>query len=114
MSHWNHRLVKQNLDDGTEWFSIRETFYNDDGSILAYAETPSDLCGGTPEDIRVYIKLCQQAFNAPILIDGEVDFVDPDKEFCDKLEKLTDDQLDDIEDMTDDELDAYLREIENG
>jgi hypothetical protein len=37
MSHWNHRVVKQVID-GTDWYSVREVFYNDDGTIYAYTE----------------------------------------------------------------------------
>ena len=76
MSHWNHRVVKQVLDDGTDWFSVREVFYNDDNSIYAYTEEPVDISGETIEGLREYLNWCLKSLDIPVLIDGEVKFVD--------------------------------------
>lgn len=43
MPHWNHRIVKQTLKDGTDWYSVREVFWNDDGTIYAYTEELVDI-----------------------------------------------------------------------
>jgi hypothetical protein len=78
MGYWNHRIIKEVCSDGAEMYSIRETFYNDDGSIYAYTEKPADLECESVEELQDYIDLCVEAFNSPILVDGEVEFKDPE------------------------------------
>lgn len=78
MSHWNHRVVKQKLEDGSEWFSVREVFYNDDGSIYAYTENPIDISGESIEAMREYCQWVLNCLDKDVLIDGEVVFVDND------------------------------------
>ena len=73
--HWNHRVVKQKIAD-QEFFSVRETFYNDDGTIMAYTEDPAGVIGESIEDLREYLQWCLRALDKPVLIDGEVEFVD--------------------------------------
>jgi tetrahydromethanopterin S-methyltransferase subunit H len=79
MSHWNHRVVKQIGPDGSEWYSIREVFYNDDNTIYAYTQKPVAISGDTIEDIREYLNWCLNCLDTPILIDGEVEFIDYDE-----------------------------------
>lgn len=78
MGHWNHRVVKKVFNKGTEneeeQYSIREVFYNNDGSIYAYTENPIDLACESLDGLREYIGWCLKALDAPILIDGEVKF----------------------------------------
>ena len=80
MTHWNHRVVKQILNKGRlneeEWFSVREVFYTDDGTIFAYSENPSDICGESIEEMREYLNWCLLSLDKDVLIDGEVKFVD--------------------------------------
>ena len=78
MSHWNHRVVKQKLEDGSEWFSVREVFYNDDGSIYAYTESPVDISGESIEAMKEYCQWILNCLDKDILVDGEVTFVDDD------------------------------------
>ena len=78
MSHWNHRVVKEKLEDGTEWFSVREVFYNDDGSIYAYTEDPIDISGESVDGMRQSVTRILDCLNKDVLIDGEVKFVDKD------------------------------------
>ena len=78
MSHWNHRVVKEVLENGDEWFTVREVFYNDDGSIYAYTEDAVDIAGASIDELRNYLQWCLNCLDKPILIDGEVEFVDND------------------------------------
>jgi len=77
MTHWNHRVVKKYYpeEDYTE-FSVRETFYNKDGSIYAYTEEPAKVRGESLESLRKYLEWCLKALDQPVLIDGEVVFND--------------------------------------
>jgi tetrahydromethanopterin S-methyltransferase subunit H len=78
MSHWNHRVVKERLRDGTDWYSVREVFYNNDGSIYAYTEEPVDICGESVENMREYCQWVMDCLDKDILVDGEVKFVEPE------------------------------------
>ncbi len=78
MSHWNHRVVKQILPDGSEWHSVREVFYNDDGSIFAYTEEPVGIAGESIEELKQYAQWVLDCLDKDILVDGEVEFVDPE------------------------------------
>jgi hypothetical protein len=78
MGHWNHRVVQETLTNGDLFYSVREVFYNDDGSINAYTEEPADVSGESIDGIREYLGWCLKALDQPILVDGKVDFVDPD------------------------------------
>ena len=75
MSHWNHRVVKEVIN-GEDWYSVREVFYNDDGSIYAYTEKPVDICGKSIEELKEYTQWILDCLDKDILIDGEVEFVD--------------------------------------
>lgn len=79
MAHWNHRVVKEKYDNGEEYYSIRECHYNDDGSIYAYSAEARPAYGETLEDLRWTLEHMLKSLDAPVLIDGEVKFVDPYK-----------------------------------
>ena len=78
MSHWNHRVVKE-IFDGEDWFSVREVFYNDDGSIYAYTEKPVDISGESIDSLREYCKWILDCLDNPVLEDGKVEFKNNDK-----------------------------------
>ncbi len=78
MSHWNHRVVKEKDKDGTDWYSVREVFYNDDDSIYAYTEEPVSICGESVEGMREYCQWVMNCLDKDILVDGEVKFVEPE------------------------------------
>ena len=71
---WNCRVVKEMLDDGNEFFSIREVFYNSNGGIYGYTEDAVDISGDTIEGIRKYLQWCLDCLDKPILINDEVKF----------------------------------------
>ena len=79
MAHWNHRVVKS-LENGQDWYTIREVFYNHDGSIFAYTEEPVDVSGETIEELRQSLGWMIECLALPVLIDGEVEFVDREEE----------------------------------
>lgn len=76
MTHWNHRVVKEILTNGEDWYSVREVFYNSDGSIYAYTSDPVDICGGSIDEMRQYIQRVLDSLSKPVLIDSEVVFSD--------------------------------------
>jgi len=80
MSHWNHRVVKEVLEDGTDWYSVREVFYNDDNTIYAYTQEPINISGESIEELKEYVQWILDCLDKDILIDGEVEFIDYDEE----------------------------------
>jgi tetrahydromethanopterin S-methyltransferase subunit H len=85
MTHWNHRVVKEVSKDGFEWLSVREVFYNDDGSIYGYTDCAADVSGESIEDLREYTQWILDCLDKDILIDSEVEFVDPDAIVAEEL-----------------------------
>ena len=77
MSYWNHRVVKETLD-GEAWYTVREVFYNADGSIYAYTQEAVDICGESITELREYTEWVLKALDKPVLVAGEVEFVDYD------------------------------------
>ena len=57
MSHWNYRVYKQPSSKferscGIDWYyTIRETYYNDDGTIRGFSAEPRGVCGDSISDI---------------------------------------------------------------
>ena len=75
MSYWNHRVVKKTYPSGETLFSVRETHYNDDGTIYAYTIDPSDLECESVEALREYLLWCLKSLDKPVLVDSEIKFV---------------------------------------
>jgi hypothetical protein len=76
MSYWNHRVVKKTYPSKETLFSVREVYYNDDDTIYAYTENPANLECESIEALKEYLLWCLKSLDKPILIDGEVKFVD--------------------------------------
>jgi len=93
MTHWNHRVVKKYYpkDDYTE-FSIKEVYYNDDDSIYAYMENPCKVTGESLESLRQFLQRCLKSLDQPVLVDGEIVFVDDgdSEEDCEKFNNIED------------------------
>ena len=77
MPYWNHRVVKEKYLNREELFSIRECHYNDDGTIYGYSKEARPAWGETIEELRWTLEHMLACLDKPILIDGEVKFVDP-------------------------------------
>lgn len=67
MSHWNHRVMKRTLGDGSEYYGIHEVFYNDDGSIYAFTKNSMDVFGESVEDLRQTLEWMLKCLEHPIL-----------------------------------------------
>jgi hypothetical protein len=83
MSHWNHRVLKQILPDDTEWYTVREVYYNDDGSIFAYTEDPVEIVGESIAELRQELEWILACLDKEILVEGEVEFVNRENELDD-------------------------------
>jgi hypothetical protein len=80
MSCWNHRVVKETLPNGEDWYTVREVYYNADGTIYAYTQEAVGISGYTIEELREYTQWVLAALDKPVLVDGEVQFVDYSEE----------------------------------
>jgi hypothetical protein len=72
---WNLRVVKEKIE-ASDYFSVREVFYNDDGSIRRYTEEATGVAGESVEELRQYALWVLECLDKPVLVDGEVTFVD--------------------------------------
>jgi len=75
---WNHRVMKSIYPSGEIMFSIREVYYNDDGTIYAHTEQPIAPIGETIEELRQSLEWMIKSLDNPILTGGEVKFVSYD------------------------------------
>ena len=85
MLHWDHRVVKETLDNGEVWYSVREVYYNKDGSIFGYTDEPVGVVGESVDEIREELEMTLKCLDNPVLVDGEVEFVDVEGESHDGL-----------------------------
>lgn len=76
MSHWNHRVIKKTNPDGLILYSIREVYYNEDGTIFSYMEEPLSMVEETVEELKETLQRCLKSLDTPILIDGEIECKD--------------------------------------
>ena len=71
---WNHRVIEhENADE--KWWSIHEVYYNEDGSLLGYAESPAGVMWYEGEWPETQLRWLQKALDAPYLT--EADFEKP-------------------------------------
>ena len=73
MSHWNHRVIKKNVADGSDWFGIHEVFYNDDDTIWSYTENPISIVGESIDDLRQTLEWMLSCLDNPILVYDEIE-----------------------------------------
>lgn len=68
---WNHRVIKhsQLMSDGVEetWFSIHEVYYNEDGSLQSYTESPVEPVGESLLELSEDLARFQKALAKPVL-----------------------------------------------
>lgn len=84
MSHWNYRMVKVTypapkslgLEEPETGYEIREVYYNEDESIYAMSKDGMAPWGDTVEELKENIELMKEAFNAPVIDEATVVFVD--------------------------------------
>lgn len=80
MTHWNYRVIKKNMPDGSAWYSIHEAYYNANGSLRACTENPTDVSGESVEELKQSLHRMLVCLDQEILIDGKMDFVDQVKD----------------------------------
>lgn len=64
---WNHRVMRTTQPDGTFAFAIHEVYYDDDGAILAWTETPPTPCGATLKELQDDLLRFEGAFTRHML-----------------------------------------------
>lgn len=67
MTYWNHRVVKESMSNGDDWYTVREVFYNDNDTIHVYMKEAVDISGENIEDLREYCEWILKCFDKPVL-----------------------------------------------
>ncbi len=68
MSHWNYRIIKKEILESEEKaYQIHEVYYDEQGNIEGWTESPISPFGATPEELREDIRYQLNAFRKPIL-----------------------------------------------
>jgi hypothetical protein len=70
---WDYRIVRSTIAE-THTFSIREVFYNGDGSVFAISRRPEYPYGDDPEELRDNLREMLADSEKPVLIGEEIDF----------------------------------------
>jgi hypothetical protein len=60
---WTYRVFRDQADR----YSVREVFYERDGSIITYGKAPAAPVGDSPEEVLQLIMWFKEAFDLPIL-----------------------------------------------
>jgi len=60
---WTYRVLRD--DKGR--YSVREVFYERDGTLITYGKAPAAPIGGSPEELLQLTKWFSEAFDLPIL-----------------------------------------------
>jgi len=60
---WTYRIFR----DSADRYSIREVFYENDGTLITYGKQPVEALGSSLEDLLQLIHWFQEAFESPIL-----------------------------------------------
>src|SRR5262245_53640725 len=66
---WTYRVFR----DQTSRYSVREVFYERDGSIIGYSKVPVALVGDSPEEVLQLLNWFREAFDLPILSMDSID-----------------------------------------
>ena len=91
MGHWNYRVCKHFFEyneeskeiaekDGEECYSIREVYYNEDGSIWATSNEPQSPHGESFEDLKDGILKMQMALDKEVIDLDTIKYITPDFE----------------------------------
>lgn len=90
MTTWNYRVIKKSCPKSQETtYQIHEIYYNDDGSIDCWNDTPVEPLGVSEPGLRNDIRAFLSAFRLPVLeehiINGKAQLL------CERLSNPTDD-----------------------
>lgn len=70
---WNIRVVRDRYDNGDEFYSLREVYYDDDGNVTAMtADAGINIEGETYEDLAEYLSWCVIGLSKPVLDPAEL------------------------------------------
>ena len=68
---WNHRAMRTVHDNGEVAYSIREVFYDDDGTIEGWTAEAMDPHGETLDELRADLVRMLACLGKPVLDEGE-------------------------------------------
>jgi len=82
--NWEYRVIRRNTEDDSNWYSVEEVYFDDDGTPMALSV---DLAvdGGNLDEMKTQLKDMMVAFGLPIL--NESDIVPTPSPETDKKEK---------------------------
>lgn len=66
MMTWNHRVMR-GVAYGETFFSIREVFYDDDGTVQNWTADPIDPYGETLDELKTCLEQMLAACDQPVL-----------------------------------------------
>jgi hypothetical protein len=66
MSCWNYRVIKRAGE-----FAIHEAFYDDDGSVVSWTQSPVSPRAGSVEDLAEELERYGEALAKPVIVDPE-------------------------------------------
>lgn len=69
---WNHRVVHRVFENGIDEYSIREVYYNDDGSIYGFTESPIQVYGDTLEELKETLQYLMNCVSFPVLEEDQI------------------------------------------
>ncbi len=72
MSHWNYRLCVEQVSSyvgPVPFYSIREVYYDDDGAVRGWTETPATFSGDTPGEVVEALFLAAKSYPAKRVLD---------------------------------------------
>ena len=66
--YWNHRVIKRYYKKSdTVAYQIHEVYYEDDGAIKSWTDSPVEPFGETVEELQGDIRYFAEAFQKPVL-----------------------------------------------
>ena len=68
---WNHRAMRTVHDNGEVAYSIREVFYDDDGTIEGWTAEPMDPHGETLDELRADLVRMLACLGKPVMDEAE-------------------------------------------
>lgn len=74
MSYWNYRIMERE-SGGMKFYEINEVYYNDEDRIEGWTETGVGPFGHSLEELREVYYMLAEAFEKPVLIQGEIECV---------------------------------------
>lgn len=73
---WNYRIFKHVYNDmsndQSEYYSIREVYYDEHDNIKQWSTEAAFPCGETFEELREDFKLLEEAFHKSVLNEQEI------------------------------------------